>query len=863
MAKRGKRARRVHREGNPKVDGKSFFSALSSAINEQIDAEEEQRAWGFEVDIPNAIPLELIDPLWMAFYGLSTAGPEDIMGYLSDRLRDTEVSFGPDYDERVRFSELIHGGRNRQREAAYSELEELDEDAPERVYVRDYLDLEDFKNVIAGSHFPVEPGTPEMIVRLGQRRLDIEEAGDDGYGHSNFPGEDYSEEEMDFLRGLVLQADPEFLEGELAEEAQERLRELSQMMMEELYREDNPTGGSRMSRGKSRRKKNVVEVKPKHLGRDITGMTFSMMEKPKKWKHKRLTPQDAILLQTVKDITQDKNILDAFREELAQPPAIEYLDPNVPWIADLRESIKRRPRSMPQPTTIDAVVKGATEEMSNEDLETVMEVMQEDEFWPGIDEWLRKLIRRGFRPSRFSNPKKDNYPDYNLFPLESTYESGITMDPYVSEEEQRTFGPWAMGPTVFEQEAEEDFSSMLESAGLVEDDAKTIASVAKEEEFSSMFSIDSTWKNIMKGLRHTDSIQVLKRGKKKRVDNPKVSFKTKKMNKAQKEALFEAERNLWAAGLYFDTDYGFKDGTRNWMLDWSIKGPMEIIIREGEWDEKGTKGKVTFEPSRESNPKLRRSQLIDLLQELEESGSISREAMVDEVIQAGLESGATVQQMKEVLEQEDPLLDVTAYPQGGIRFPRNSTYSEMEATLENILYEGVDAPPSFLQIEVLDASGRDPISTALLPVTHGNFTFENYLNDIRGLGDDEDVAALGFETRGEDVSLFQVSAADPFLGSLSFVIAGENIENALLNAYGDDVILSPGDRSFFVPDEEETMEYRDVTRNVHEMLSSIEDLAGEESSALSRMLNERMEHIERQNQAASELASMLEEKLFD
>jgi len=46
---------------------------------------------------------------------------------------------------------------------------------------------------------------------------------------------------------------------------------------------------------------------------------------------------------------------------------------------------------------------------------------------------------------------------------------------------------------------------------------------------------------------------------------------------AQLEHLFEAEKHLLAAGVSFDTGFGRK--TRDWELDWSLKG-AKIECRE-------------------------------------------------------------------------------------------------------------------------------------------------------------------------------------------------------------------------------------------------------------------------------------------
>lgn len=86
-----------------------------------------------------------------------------------------------------------------------------------------------------------------------------------------------------------------------------------------------------------------------------------------------------------------------------------------------------------------------------------------------------------------------------------------------------------------------------------------------------------------------------------RGSNPTLHFNTKKMNDKQKESLREAEIKLREAGIYFDTAYGLKDGSRDWQLDFSIKGPLEVSIMEGEWDDEGADA-VTLEKPRMDNP---------------------------------------------------------------------------------------------------------------------------------------------------------------------------------------------------------------------------------------------------------------------
>ncbi len=68
-----------------------------------------------------------------------------------------------------------------------------------------------------------------------------------------------------------------------------------------------------------------------------------------------------------------------------------------------------------------------------------------------------------------------------------------------------------------------------------------------------------------------------------RLYNPTLHFHTKKMRPKQKEALWRAEDELAAAGLYFDTGYAFDSGTRDWQWDWSLEGPASVTIHDREW----------------------------------------------------------------------------------------------------------------------------------------------------------------------------------------------------------------------------------------------------------------------------------------
>jgi len=57
----------------------------------------------------------------------------------------------------------------------------------------------------------------------------------------------------------------------------------------------------------------------------------------------------------------------------------------------------------------------------------------------------------------------------------------------------------------------------------------------------------------------------------------KIQFDLNSMTKDQIEALFEAEKWLLKAGIYFDTGAG--EGKRDWQLDWSLKGPVKVKFK--------------------------------------------------------------------------------------------------------------------------------------------------------------------------------------------------------------------------------------------------------------------------------------------
>lgn len=56
----------------------------------------------------------------------------------------------------------------------------------------------------------------------------------------------------------------------------------------------------------------------------------------------------------------------------------------------------------------------------------------------------------------------------------------------------------------------------------------------------------------------------------------------KAMTEEQKSHLRNAERELSAAGITFDTGYDLGSGIRDWELDWSLKGASLRNPREPE-----------------------------------------------------------------------------------------------------------------------------------------------------------------------------------------------------------------------------------------------------------------------------------------
>lgn len=57
----------------------------------------------------------------------------------------------------------------------------------------------------------------------------------------------------------------------------------------------------------------------------------------------------------------------------------------------------------------------------------------------------------------------------------------------------------------------------------------------------------------------------------------KIQFDLGAMTTPQIEALLDAEKLLRKAGIYFDTGHG--EGKRNWQWDWSLKGPVEVKLK--------------------------------------------------------------------------------------------------------------------------------------------------------------------------------------------------------------------------------------------------------------------------------------------
>ncbi len=52
------------------------------------------------------------------------------------------------------------------------------------------------------------------------------------------------------------------------------------------------------------------------------------------------------------------------------------------------------------------------------------------------------------------------------------------------------------------------------------------------------------------------------------------------LTKEQMEHLHKAERELWKAGVSFDTGYDFEEKRRDWEWDWSLKGAQVKVKKE-------------------------------------------------------------------------------------------------------------------------------------------------------------------------------------------------------------------------------------------------------------------------------------------
>ena len=55
-----------------------------------------------------------------------------------------------------------------------------------------------------------------------------------------------------------------------------------------------------------------------------------------------------------------------------------------------------------------------------------------------------------------------------------------------------------------------------------------------------------------------------------------IMFNFAEMDEEAVNHVYEAQSHLLKAGITFDTGSGF--GKHDWMLDWSLSGPMEIMI---------------------------------------------------------------------------------------------------------------------------------------------------------------------------------------------------------------------------------------------------------------------------------------------
>jgi len=61
-----------------------------------------------------------------------------------------------------------------------------------------------------------------------------------------------------------------------------------------------------------------------------------------------------------------------------------------------------------------------------------------------------------------------------------------------------------------------------------------------------------------------------------------VRIEFKGLTKDQLECLSRAERELFKAGIVFDTGYDFEENRRDWELDWSLKGAVVKVRNKDE-----------------------------------------------------------------------------------------------------------------------------------------------------------------------------------------------------------------------------------------------------------------------------------------
>ncbi len=57
----------------------------------------------------------------------------------------------------------------------------------------------------------------------------------------------------------------------------------------------------------------------------------------------------------------------------------------------------------------------------------------------------------------------------------------------------------------------------------------------------------------------------------------RIQFDMNSMTKDELNALFESQKLLLKAGIYFDTGAG--GGKRDWEFDWSLKGPVKVKLK--------------------------------------------------------------------------------------------------------------------------------------------------------------------------------------------------------------------------------------------------------------------------------------------